>query len=235
MRNYKIHLIRHGKTVGNAEGRFVGSTDDVLSTVGMDELDLFCKDYGYPGVGALYCSPKKRCLETAGIIYPDMTPEVVEDLREIDFGKFENKTYAELAGDKDFDDWVENGFMKTAPGAEPVQEFHERCCAAFESVLADMMKRKVFEAAIVTHSIAIMHIMARYALHSGENIVDWLVGNGIGFTVLVNTQIWMNDSKFEVAGGLPLGFSDTKSDEQYALYNIDAEEIQDKMKDVSFD
>ena len=34
MRNYQIHLIRHGRTAGNRQGRFIGATDLPLSGAG---------------------------------------------------------------------------------------------------------------------------------------------------------------------------------------------------------
>ncbi len=230
MRNYKIHLIRHGQTQGNIEGRFIGSTDNDLCKEGIDDLKLLDEKYDYPGVGAVYSSPKKRCIQTANIIYPGLSPIIVDDLREVHFGRFENKSYSELQGDKEFDQWAENGFLATAPEAEPVEEFHKRCTEAFEGVVLDMMQKKIFEATIVTHGIVIMHIMSKYSFSGGDSIVDFLVGNGIGFTVLVNTQIWMNDKKVELAGAVPQGIPDNKNSEQYALYNIDSDVAREKAK-----
>ena len=63
-----LNLIRHGKTQGNAEKRYIGRTDELLSDEGSSELRNIC----YPPCDILAASPMKRCLMTADIIYPDM-------------------------------------------------------------------------------------------------------------------------------------------------------------------
>ncbi|MBQ3692032.1 MAG: histidine phosphatase family protein, partial [Clostridia bacterium] len=57
----KIIFIRHGKTQGNLEKRYIGKTDEHLCTVGIDEL----KNRSYPDTEIVVCSPMKRCIETA--------------------------------------------------------------------------------------------------------------------------------------------------------------------------
>ena len=60
-------LIRHGKTQGNLEYRYIGSrTDESLCPQGIAEL----KQKQYPAVVRVFVSPMKRCLETAAFLYP---------------------------------------------------------------------------------------------------------------------------------------------------------------------
>ena len=105
-----ITLIRHGKTSGNREKRYVGITDEALSSEG--ELEI--KTRAYPKADIVFSSPMMRCLETAKIIYPDQEPIVIPELRETDFGRFEGKNYLErlaaqpkLAGEMLFQDWAD--------------------------------------------------------------------------------------------------------------------------------
>ena len=82
-------LIRHGKTKGNLEGRYIGCrSDEPLCPEGRADL----KQRVYPAVSRVYASPMRRCLETAGLLYPDAPVEIVPDLRECDFGTFEGIT-----------------------------------------------------------------------------------------------------------------------------------------------
>ena len=85
MMDRTITLIRHGKTSGNREKRYVGITDEALSSEG--ELEI--KTRAYPKADIVFSSPMMRCLQTAKIIYPAMEPVVIPDLRETDFGRFE--------------------------------------------------------------------------------------------------------------------------------------------------
>ena len=94
MKNYRIHLLRHGKTLANEQGRFVGRTDVPLSEDGIAQLRDLSRNYEYPGVQKVYSSPLMRCVQTAEILYPAFEPVTIEGLREYDFGKYENKTAA---------------------------------------------------------------------------------------------------------------------------------------------
>ena len=57
MRNFRIHLIRHGMTQGNLEGRYIGRTDLPLCQQGEEQLRQLAEQYEYPTVQKLYSSP----------------------------------------------------------------------------------------------------------------------------------------------------------------------------------
>lgn len=64
----KIVLIRHGKTKGNLEGRYVGRTDEPMleasrETLRKSEYGNFCPDI-------VYTSRLIRCVQTAEICSP---------------------------------------------------------------------------------------------------------------------------------------------------------------------
>ena len=70
-------LIRHGKTQGNLEHRYIGSqTDESLCPQGISEL----KEMHYPPVQRVFVSPMKRCLETAALLYPGIPAEIVNGI-----------------------------------------------------------------------------------------------------------------------------------------------------------
>ena len=57
--NYKIHFIRHGLTQGNADGKYIGHTDESLSQEGVAQIERMKKDYDYPGTPVIFSSPLK--------------------------------------------------------------------------------------------------------------------------------------------------------------------------------
>ena len=66
----EIVLLRHSITAGNLEGRYIGSrTDEPLCPDGIALLENFV----YPFVERIYVSPMKRCIQTAGLIWPEMS------------------------------------------------------------------------------------------------------------------------------------------------------------------
>lgn len=77
----RLYLIRHGQTPGNKLQRYIGTTDEPLSTEGKEFLEKLT----YPMPEALYVSPLCRCVETAGILFPGKSFHIIEELSECDF------------------------------------------------------------------------------------------------------------------------------------------------------
>ena len=94
----EIILVRHFMTKGNLERRYIGTTDEPLLPA--EALARQLKGgvrqaaAGYPEVQVAAVSPLRRCIETADMIYPDVRKVVCRELRECDFGLFENNNYA---------------------------------------------------------------------------------------------------------------------------------------------
>ena len=170
----KIIFIRHGFTAGNTEKRYIGRTDEPLCDEGKTQLS----DIVYPTCDVLFCSPMKRCTETAKIIYPDMVPIIANDMRECDFGDFEGKNYKELSGNADYQRWIDSGGELPFPNGENPRDFRERCCNAFadavKTISADIT------AAFVVHGGTIMSVLEKYAVPHREYF-DWHCENGHGF------------------------------------------------------
>ncbi len=206
MKNYRLHFVRHGLTQGNKEGLYVGRrTDQELSVEGIRELIDLRECYEYPAVGTVYCSPMARCLQTADIVWPDRPLAVMESLSEMDFGDFEGKTMDQLRDDPDFIAWMEGKSMQAGPrGGETGEEFLGRVVDGIGRIIRDMIDSDITDAGIVTHGGVIMTALAALGLPR-RPMVRWAVGNGRGYTVFVNPQLWMRDGVFEVAGIMPHG------------------------------
>jgi broad specificity phosphatase PhoE len=90
-----ITIIRHGTTEGIEQGLLQGSTDSPLSSRGRLEAQLTAEALKTRPIRACYCSPLGRARETAAIICKPLgiTPIILEDLREYDFGWLEGHGY----------------------------------------------------------------------------------------------------------------------------------------------
>lgn len=158
-----LYLIRHGKTAGNMEGRYVGSTDEPLCEAGIAEVracrcrmealysqvnkcDCVSKtDDGYIVTKLpekVYVSPMLRCIQTAEILFPGADRIAVSDFREMDFGQFEYKNYEELSGDARYQAFIDSGGHLDFPGAEPQQQFRQRVRNAFEQCLETTVQNR---------------------------------------------------------------------------------------------
>jgi glucosyl-3-phosphoglycerate phosphatase len=90
-------LVRHGETSANVEQRWQGHGDWPLNEVGLAQAADAAA--GVPHLDALYTSPLLRALHTAQAIggAQRLEPVVVDDLKEIGFGAWENLTTGEIA------------------------------------------------------------------------------------------------------------------------------------------
>lgn len=201
MLTYKIHLIRHGLTQANWEGRYIGTTDLPLCEQGRQKLEQLYNTSDYPAVDIVYTSPLKRAVETAEILFPDRLIESVPNLRELDFGDFEGKTAFELEDDPAFRLWISSP-EGCPPNGETIQSLKKRSIEAIAYIFGQMMEKKMKSAAVVTHGGLIMNLLAEMGLPE-RKAVRWTVQDGRGYTLLLTTQMWMRDKKFEVYEQIP--------------------------------
>ena len=153
----RLTLIRHGATLSNKEGRYLGKTDEALSPEGIGMLKKAVTGGNYPTADLLFSGPMKRCLETAQILYPGQTPIFVPEWTEMDFGAFEGHNYQELSGDPAYQRWIDSGGTLAFPGGESRAAFLQRCCQALEQALQRQQHQIV---AAVVHGGTIMAVLS---------------------------------------------------------------------------
>lgn len=176
----EIVFIRHGQTPGNALKRYIGRTDEPLSDYGEAQIREFVDKGLYPMVEEVYVSPLKRCQETADIIYPRLPKTVVPNLKECNFGLFENKNYQELSSTFSYQEWIKTGGMGDFPEGEQVQVFKERCIKGFCHCIEDAISRKLEKIALVIHGGTVMSILDQYGIPKKE-YYQWMTDNGCGY------------------------------------------------------
>lgn len=199
MRTLKIHLIRHGATDANYDGRYIGcKTDLPLAPEGLNELRLLKDDIDYPEIERLYSSPMLRCRQTGAVLYPDFEPVTVEELKEYDFGSFENKTAAELENNPNFIPWT-SGRLSAPPGGEDNSEFIKRICVGFNKIVLDMIESGLTESAVIMHGGAIMMLLGVSAVPRSKPI-EWTADNGRGYSVRVTPSLYHKSGVIEVYG-----------------------------------
>lgn len=176
----KIYLIRHGETLGNKKGCYVGTTDEELSDEGKQKLlDKKSGSY-YPSCeGAVfYTSSLTRAKQTLNLIYGDV--EYTEDARfnESNFGDFENKTYEELKNNEDYISWISGDNMSNVcPNGESYVQMQKRVLEAFEEIV-DKYKESDKNVIIVLHGGPIVAIMQKLNPNSNKTFYDWKLASG---------------------------------------------------------
>lgn len=182
-----LYLIRHGKTQGNMERRYVGSTDEPLCEAGIQEIQerrtawkqaFLSQNMRRNLPETIFVSPMLRCRQTAELLFPHIMQTAILDFREMDFGQFEYRNYKELANDARYQAFIDSGGSLDFPDAESQQQFRQRVRKAFAqcmeqggvSVAEESQKPLVF----VLHGGTIMAIMEAYALPY-RPYYDWQV------------------------------------------------------------
>lgn len=208
MKTYTINFIRHAMTKSNINGSYAGAIDIPLCDKGIEKLLYLKSKYKYPKADLFFSSPLSRCIQTCKILYPDEKVQVLEDLREWNFGDWAGKTPDELLKDDKYVKWIESGRGSNfeIPNGESASEFGKRICKCFEQIVYDMVNKGITNANIFTHGGVIMTILATYSLPKSK-FLDWAVDNGCGYSVLITPSLWMRDKIIEVYEKVPQGYS----------------------------
>ena len=151
----KIVFIRHGDI--SCSGRYIGSTDLDLSEKGKRQAVERKKVISNLNPERVYSSPLKRCRTTA-LLLGLSTHEVVRDeVREIDFGRWEGKTFTEIANtDKNvLQQWIDNEMDFTFPSGESISAFRKRLIHFSKHLYEDDAESTL----IVTHGGVIRHLV----------------------------------------------------------------------------
>jgi broad specificity phosphatase PhoE len=138
----KLLLIRHGQSVGNAEGRIQGQFDSPLNDRGRDQARALAQRLqreDWP-ISAIYTSDLKRAAETAEILAARLDLPLIHDvrLREYDIGILSGVVWREVEhlypdiwrGFQDLSQWTE------VPEEEGNEAFHCRLVAALDDIRA---------------------------------------------------------------------------------------------------
>lgn len=178
-----IQLIRHGKTKGNIEKRFIGKrTDESLCSEGILELNSFLKEKIYENFTTIFSSPMKRCIETANILYPKTKLILIENLQEIDFGIFENKNHKELKENIEYQKWIYSNGKNNIPSGESLEIYKTKVITGFNEMISFTKEEKI---------TAIVHggtIMALLSVLNNGNFYDYFCKNGRGYIFNYSTE-----------------------------------------------
>lgn len=184
----KLYLIRHFKTQGNIERRYIGTTDEPLAE-GAERAAF------YPPVEQVIASPMKRCRQTAEKIYPGCNPICCEDLKECDFGLFEGRNYEQLKDLEAYQKWLDSRGTLPFPSGEEHTVFKERCLGGFIQMVDMLCSTGCKNAAMVVHGGTIMAILEKFDAKRRE-FYHWQVKNGEGYAVNLDENDWQWGNRY---------------------------------------
>ena len=177
----ELVFIRHGATEANEKRWYYGASDLPLSPAGRARL-LALKQAGvYPDADGkrLITTPLQRTVESARILYPGRSAEILPALREVDFGAFECRSYEELKGVPAYQTWLNGDWYHTAPpGGESFAAAEVRITEALRALLAEPE-----DAVFVVHGGTILVGMALLFPEEHKTQYEWQPAPGCGWQV----------------------------------------------------
>lgn len=156
----RVYLVRHGATTLSAEDRFAGATDVELSDEGRSQAKRLSERLAAEDIACFYASPMKRTMDTARILATPhgLVPAPEDGLREIDHGRWEGLTRAEVEAtyQDEYATWDKDPFTFAPAGGEAGVRVMARALPAIrEMVQANLDKTIV----IVSHKATIRLVL----------------------------------------------------------------------------
>lgn len=176
-----LYLLRHGRTAANEAHLYCGRTDIALSADGEAGLRrLRASGVCPPLPQNVYTSGMRRCDQTLRILYGDVPFRTLPGLREMDFGRFEMKSYEQLRDDPAYLAWIAgDNEANAAPGGESGRIMEKRAFAELDRLAA-----AGGDALVVTHGGVIAAAMARWFPGENRNRYQWQPDFGRGYAVV---------------------------------------------------
>ena len=180
-KNTEIIFIRHGETDLNKAKVYFGHLDPDLNETGIEQLRkakiLFEKREKMPDV--VFSSDLKRCSQSMEILEIDEETEKIltKDLREINFGIFEGKTYEEIKNkypekvEKMKNDW--RNFK--ADKGESINEMMLRAAEKMNKIIAQYRNKKIL---VVAHAGVIQALTSYYLFGNLDGYWKFKINNG---------------------------------------------------------
>lgn len=151
-----LTLVRHAQTIWHAENRYAGVSDVPLDDTGRAQAAALARWVRTHPHDVVVCSPVSRARETAAPLAAELgvEVEVAPALRELDFGKAEGRTLAEMRADDPAaaDAFVADPVRHPFPGAESPAAATERVLGGLRAVAERHRGRSVL---VVAHSTAL--------------------------------------------------------------------------------
>lgn len=144
---------------------------------------------------------KAKAISREKLLFLSKSTRIIEDWKEMNFGEFEGKNYAELNGNADYQAYIDSGGKLAFPGGESRNKFCERVYRGWELLKKEIIRSYTAEEAlevkeaIIDNSadaegrikeisiLSFVHggtIMALMSLWTGGNYFDFQVKNGEG-------------------------------------------------------
>lgn len=200
----RVVLIRHAEPTRWSRGRAIGRTDVGLSRDGARQARELAGRLAAFEATRLVSSPSRRAVLTARAIARTrrLPLEVEPDVREIDFGEVDGRTFASIERERPelFAAWMRSPTTVAFPGGERWSSLRERVDAAMGRI-ADAGHGTT--TLLVTHLGPMLAVLGRARALADDELFGTEVPHGSAFAVELTdggSTIETGDSSFAMLG-----------------------------------
>lgn len=155
-----LYLLRHGETSYSLTGGYCGTLDPELTPEGVKMAQAFARAYQSVEWKAVYSSPMKRTIATAKPLCEALgiTMELRDGLKEIDYGKWEDKTSEWVKENylEDYINWMTEPSWNPPTGGETAVQIASRASLVISEIES---KYTVGNVLVVSHKATIRIIL----------------------------------------------------------------------------
>ncbi len=187
-RTLTIHLVRHGQTDWNKQGRMQGQSDIPLNATGLRQADAAAAVLNGRPIGAVIASDLCRARQTAEPIAAGAGVKLTLEpaLRERSFGDVEGRLEAEVNQQLEgrfLERWADPDF--TFDGGETRRQLYQRVGAFLHDLLTSPPQGEIV---LVAHGGTLQVARGFLEQIPVERLSEWHSGNGEVTTLTVRQQ-----------------------------------------------
>lgn len=175
-----IALFRHGLTEENKRKAYLGWNDSPLCA---ESLHLATASR----YECYFSSDLNRCINTANLLFPNETYTLLKDFREMDFGKWQGKTYEELKDSKHYQQWIADPFYLSPPDGESFLKFSNRVQNGWDQMTKAILAKNVKRCAVISHGGVVKYLLSKFAPEKKE-FWSWEVPHGYGIELIFERE-----------------------------------------------
>ena len=129
-----VYAVRHAAPPLEKQKRYWGKADPGVDAESLAQAERIAYEMT-PSPARIFTSPLTRARRTAETIAEKlgMAPEIMPELAEVDFGRFDGLTFSEVENryPEAANEWAKQGDAFTFPGGESIPDFLDRVKRAF--------------------------------------------------------------------------------------------------------
>jgi alpha-ribazole phosphatase len=191
-----VALFRHGVTEENKRKAYLGWNDSPLCA----EIQNLSTNKRYD---LYFSSDLHRCVMTAKRLFPAVKLNQLEELREMNFGEWEGKTYDDLKEDFLYQRWLSDPSTYCPPKGETFLDFTTRVQEGWRKITKQILAQNSHRCAVITHGGVIRYLLSKYALEQKE-FWHWQSKHDQGFELVFERETLRRGERCTLLQEVPL-------------------------------